>query len=938
MVCAYCEYKQQDIQSPQNLLASLWPQLVKSKDNVGPNAKALYTHHKRLRTTPDIDEITRLVYSEMKEFSCVYILVDAIDECSAEVGHRAGFLKILQSLLDPGSIDGTRVQIMVTSRTKDSLLSGVTSVEIIAAHEDVRSFAIRRLQDQETYRSRTIFDYVCKDEAMRDKLATAIVGKAQGIFLAARLLLDSLRTRTSMKSVEQGIEKVPLNLNGILDTFYVGAWVRISQSDNEFDHMARKTICWLSNACRQLEEPELCHALAIGNSTSDVGEEDLVGIQDVLDSCLGLVTLDDESRIVRLVHYTAQEFFDRHNSQYFARANIQLTSMCLKYLMLDVFATGRCRFSVSLRFGRNPKGRVRKKNFLEHRTQRYPFLTYCSQYWGDHARGEPERECRDIIMRFLRSPEHLSSASQASSRCPNLALHLASFFGLEYTLISLLSNVELSHINEKDLKEYTALHWAIEMDRIKVAQMLLSANANINVGNNYGQTALLKAIVSRREAIVSAMLADPSVIIDHIALQCAVYSGLEIVVNRYICEHPTIEDKISRANRVLHRAALAGRVDIIRIALQQDATSISENEEGEFPLQIAIKYGRSSAVDCLIQNGASLNVHLSSGYTPLQLAAMSIGVFKERFDLIMNYQTTETRLAELEGGMVSGEKARVSNAPFLNHLKQWIVEEPGFELMERPEFWDALHDDVEHQHIIQQLLHHKGDLSVRTKNGETLLHLSICSFVRTQAFLDVASQHLEIDARDQMGRTALHYAAAAGNLAVMELLIDRGADITIEDNEGASILHFGVPYPECTRLAIARGARVNVFDRRARTPLHYAILWEWDDESVRPKVEHMLKDAGVKASAIDVYGKWAACYKDQDAWSKSQDRENLSWIRAMWELYPLKALRIRFYLGESQGFGQRHQRDFAEELRQLDLEKREFEVVSDSDEEDFEKA
>ena len=49
--------------------------------------------------------------------------------------------------------------------------------------------------------------------------------------------------------------------------------------------------------------------LEVGESELD--EENLPEIEDMVSVCAGLVTVDEESEIIRLVHYTTQEYFER---------------------------------------------------------------------------------------------------------------------------------------------------------------------------------------------------------------------------------------------------------------------------------------------------------------------------------------------------------------------------------------------------------------------------------------------------------------------------------------------------------------------------------------------------------------------------------------------------------------------------------------------------
>lgn len=53
------------------------------------------------------------------------------------------------------------------------------------------------------------------------------------------------------------------------------------------------------------------------------------------DVCAGLVIGDQESRVMRLVDYTAQEYFEQSASRWFPDANEQILRTCLTYLSYD---------------------------------------------------------------------------------------------------------------------------------------------------------------------------------------------------------------------------------------------------------------------------------------------------------------------------------------------------------------------------------------------------------------------------------------------------------------------------------------------------------------------------------------------------------------------------------------------------------------------------
>ena len=92
-------------------------------------------------------------------------------------------------------------------------------------------------------------------------------------------------------------------------------------------------------------------------------------VEDMVSVCAGLVTVDQESNIIRLVHYTTQEYFERIREAWNPYAQQEITSKCLTYLSFKTFGTGSCLSDAG----------------FEHRLSRNPFLDYAARYWGQHA-------------------------------------------------------------------------------------------------------------------------------------------------------------------------------------------------------------------------------------------------------------------------------------------------------------------------------------------------------------------------------------------------------------------------------------------------------------------------------------------------------------------------------------------------------------------------
>jgi len=77
-------------------------------------------------------------------------------------------------------------------------------------------------------------------------------------------------------------------------------------------------------------------------------------------------------------------------------------------------------------------------------------------------------------------------------------------------------------------------------------------------------------------------------------------------------------------------------------------------------------------------------------------------------------------------------------------------------------------------------------------------------------------------------QSAIHDAAAAGDLAAIQAELDKGVDVNAKDNDGRTPLHYAAKYAtkEVVELLIPNGADVNAKDNYGATPLDWAI----DDE------------------------------------------------------------------------------------------------------------
>lgn len=88
--------------------------------------------------------------------------------------------------------------------------------------------------------------------------------------------------------------------------------VRICSQLPDQKELVLRTLSWLTDAKRPVQPNSLLNVLAIEDGDTRFDEENVPDVHDVLSNCCGLVTIDKDSNIIRLVHFTTQEFLIRN--------------------------------------------------------------------------------------------------------------------------------------------------------------------------------------------------------------------------------------------------------------------------------------------------------------------------------------------------------------------------------------------------------------------------------------------------------------------------------------------------------------------------------------------------------------------------------------------------------------------------------------------------
>ncbi|KAH8598185.1 ankyrin repeat-containing domain protein [Bisporella sp. PMI_857] len=516
------------------------------------------------------------------------------------------------------------------------------------------------------------------------------------------------------------------------------------------DELAKQVLSWIICAKRPLTTAELQHALAVEAGDSRFDIENLSQVEDMVAVCAGLVTVDEESRIIRLVHYTTQQYFERTQQKWFPNAEADITRICVTYLSFDLFKIGFCHTDAQ----------------FEERLQVHKLYEYAAKNWGHHARlaSVPYHEVAD----FLECESKLEASTQAliaekrsqgnsnySQRFPQKmrGLHIAAYFGIREVAYAL---VDKGHLDIRDSYSQTPLLLAAGRGHATVVNMLVENQADVNAqGGHYGN-ALVAASDDGHEAIVRLLLehqADVNAQKGYYgnALIAASAKGHEAIV-RLLLEHQAdVNAQGGFYGNALQAASANGHEAIIRLLLLEHQADV--NAQGGYygnALIAASDNGHEAIVKrLLLEHQADVNTQGGGRYGNALVAASAKG-HEAIVRLLLEHQAD-----------VNAQGGRYGNALVAASANGWET-------------------------VAKQLIATAGvDVNLKDAIGRVPLAYAAMRGHRVVVTTLLNNECVDADHRDYYGATPLSLAARHCHTAVVKLLLaTRRVDINSQDSFG----------------------------------------------------------------------------------------------------------------------------------------------------------
>ncbi|KAF7952041.1 uncharacterized protein EAE97_001538 [Botrytis byssoidea] len=734
----------------------------------------------------------------------VYCIADALDEMNMDE-------KFLSQLNALGSFRPAQVKVLLTSRPKQYLQRAFKDPQVI--HVSLKEELVKR--DISVFVRQRVKQFAEDgiSENMQSFIQSTVCERSEGLFLYARLMLDQISQ--SIKKKEQNevfIREMIVKLPVGLEEMYNRALIDHASLTNIHQDTQIIILQLVTQSARPMRLIEIVKAIEDNHhlSKSDRDSKDIVrfGFGPLLEIM--------EDGVVQILHYSFTEFLLDADRTIRKLSNVpqfpvidpkiahrEIALLCISKLQGGAFYSYPMPGNAKNGAG-NVEQSMRQRFDFARLFVQYPLVEYAAKNWTYHAKAYDYEDTN-----FYETLEEF---------CILIARHFklghASSFGLGRWSQRLLKNG--ADVEIRDGTGNTPLFWAAKGGHTEIVSRLLDVGANPNIGGHDGPKPIHVAASSNHAGVVKLLLGAGMLTflnmlpknMDYASKVEAFYDAghVETIIEMIpYCETKELEEALLRA---------AHRGHHILVTTLLEKTGVSPNAKapieysgmgftrGQAALMVAVSSLEPISVKVIIEKGGITSLG-SDHLTDLGSARPTMYSCRDIDHVIKEVDTNNSINSPAPGDRTPLHNIAMTT---INQHNRAAAKEildmlllAGADLEARDSNGDTpllltvspkIHRYF--QIALELLLSAGADPCTKNYNDDTLLHRACEELSST----NLATQLLAFGANPNQARisdgvTSLHCVVDNRHkpAELIELLVNHGADINVQDINGDTTLH-----------------------------------------------------------------------------------------------------------------------------------------------------
>ena len=418
-----------------------------------------------------------------------------------------------------------------------------------------------------------------------------------------------------------------------------------------------------------------------------------------------------------------------------------------------------------------------------------------------------------------------------------------------------------SDVNAPEADGTTALHWAVRQDDRDMTDRLIKAGADVKAANRYGVTPLYLACVNGSAPMIAKLLdagadANAATTEGETALMTVARTGNVEAAKVLLAHGADVNSKeqwrqqtplmwaVAESHPEMAEELIAHGADVNarQVTWNWERQVTKEPREkwmplgGLTPLLFAARQGCVGCARVLLKAGADINATNPNGFSPILLA-----IINSHYDFaaFLLDQGADANIADETGrtplyAAVDMHTLPDSNLPWPSELNNQLTS------------LDLIRALLAHgANVNAQLKKQQPYRSKVDRGADTMLGTGATPLLRAAKAGDVAAIQVllakgaDVKLTTKFGMTPLMAAAGLGtkeedttgrkkteaeSIASIKLCLDAGADVNAVDNQGDTALHGAAQKgsDQVVQFLADHGAKLDIKDKRGRTPLDAA--------------------------------------------------------------------------------------------------------------------